>query len=337
MKAPKDVREATERSLRRMQEFDADSLAREEELGKAYNFRGAVQPAKELIQLYQRMSVLALDDFPPEQLNIVQAAANRDYAAFERILKLDTTQGIASSTRESYIEAIRQAYAPTFRELSPLISYSLHRSADFQQLNRDALAALQRIRDMGEEFRTEFAETKKEAQETLDKVREAAAEQGVTQQSIHFRDAAKEHGDEAKHWQKQTMGWAIALGAYAIVSLFLHKLPFLAPATAYDTVQLSISKVLIFTVISYMLYMSARNFVAHRHNAIVNKHRQNALMTYEAIAAAAKNQPNQDVILTHASACIFSPQPTGYSGNGAHDSGGPKSIVEVFARHGAGE
>lgn len=42
-----------------------------------------------------------------------------------------------------------------------------------------------------------------------------------------------------------------------------------------------------------------------------------------------KNAMNQEVILTHASSCIFAPQPTGYSVQGTE---GPaaKSVVELL-------
>ena len=55
-------------------------------------------------------------------------------------------------------------------------------------------------------------------------------------------------------------------------------------------------------------------------------------MTYTSIAAAAKESPSRDVILTHASACIFAPQSIGYGGDGTGDGSGAKSIVEVFGR-----
>jgi len=85
--------------------------------------------------------------------------------------------------------------------------------------------------------------------------------------------------------------------------------------TAYETVQLAVSKILVFVVLSYMLYLCAKNFLSHKHNAIVNKHRQNALLTYKALVEAAGNTPNREVVLNHAAACIFGPQSTGYSGD----------------------
>jgi hypothetical protein len=332
MTPDQELRQGTADSLKRMQDFDVETLAREKEFGEAFNFRGAVPPAKRLIDFYKRLTTLALDDFPTEQLNQIQAAANRDFALFQTILNLDSKQGITPATRDQRINAIDQAYQPTFRELFPLVAFSLHRAADFQQLDRDARAALQAIKDRGDAFAKEAEGIKTAAASALEQAQKAAAEHGVTQQAIYFKEAATYHETEATVWEKTTGKWAVGLGAFAIVSMFLHKIPFLVPTTAYDTVQLAVSKVLIFAVLSYMLYLAARNYLAHRHNAVINKHRQNALMTYTSIAAAAKESPSRDVILTHASACIFAPQSTGYGGDGTGDGSGAKSIVEVFGR-----
>jgi hypothetical protein len=88
---------------------------------------------------------------------------------------------------------------------------------------------------------------------------------------------------------------------------------------------LGLSKILIFAVLAYMLLLCARNFLSHKHNAIVNKHRQNALLTFNALVAAAGTEERRDVILTYAAACIFSPQDTGYTKAGA----GPQSEMPL--------
>jgi hypothetical protein len=103
---------------------------------------------------------------------------------------------------------------------------------------------------------------------------------------------------------------------FAIASVFAHKWPFLAPANGYDAAQLAISKVLIFAVIGFMLVLAARNFIASKHNAIVNRHRYNALLTFKALADAAGSEERRDIVLNYAASCIFSPQETGYSKTG---------------------
>lgn len=111
---------------------------------------------------------------------------------------------------------------------------------------------------------------------------------------------------------------------YAVITLFLHKIPFLAPTNTYDTVQLGISKILIFAVITYVLFLSARNFLNHKHNAILNKHRQNALMTHKALIEASGDSGVREAIMLQAANCIFLPQPTGYaSSNGSSEASSP--------------
>jgi hypothetical protein len=53
--------------------------------------------------------------------------------------------------------------------------------------------------------------------------------------------------------------------------------------------------------------------LSHLHNAVVNRQRQNSLMTFKALVEAAGQQENRDIILTKAADSIFAPQPTGFS------------------------
>ena len=55
-------------SLERMQKFDVETLPREDDLGRELAFGKAVKPAQVLIDLYNRLSVTALEDFPDNLL-----------------------------------------------------------------------------------------------------------------------------------------------------------------------------------------------------------------------------------------------------------------------------
>jgi len=76
------------------------------------------------------------------------------------------------------------------------------------------------------------------------------------------------------------------------------------------------------------LVLSSRNYLANRHNAVINRHRQNALATYEALLKAAGQEANRDIVLTKAADCIFSAQPTGFGKSDGAD-GGSLSLVNV--------
>lgn len=327
--------EETAASLKRVQEFDAESLARREELGAALNFSPAVQPAARLVQLFRQIPSSSLDDFPDGNLEQVKQQADAVYNIFQSILSFSVEkQNNPTSSRQGLIDSLITQYPSVWGGLHHYIAYSAAKAADFQRLEREGRAAIQSIADRTAETLSELAEAKAQADEALAAARRAAAEQGVSQQAIYFRDEASAHDTAAEQWRDRTTKLAVAVGIYAAVSILLHKWAWLAPATPLESAQLITSKILIFLVLSYMLVLAAKNFLSHKHNAIVNKHRQNALMTFNALVAAANDPAAKDVILTHAAACIFSPQETGYSkpGGAASDSSIARALLGLATR-----
>jgi hypothetical protein len=325
-------REVTYKSLERIQNFDIEQLPREDELGINFRFTDALAPAQRLVSLFRRISLSALDDFGVTELNLLEKQAAGCYSLFDQVLHFDETQADAISVKNRVIEQIENAYQAAFSALMPLIGYSLYKTADFNRIEADSRAALQSIKDEATLITKELEQQKVDANSALEEIRNVAAEQGVTQQAIYFKDEADLNHTNAEEWRTKTIRVAWLLGIFACLSLFIHKIPFLTPTNTYDTVQLSISKILIFTVISYVLFLSAKNFLSHRHNAIVNRHRQNALMTYKSLVeASGDNQQASDAVLIHAAACIYSPQPTGYSSSRS-ESQGSKSIIELMTK-----
>lgn len=315
-------------SLERMQSFEAAQLVRESDLGSRKNFATAVNPAERLIGLYKRLTVRALEDLPPDKINSVHTRAQADYNLFDQILKFDADK--TTSERDQLVAQISNSYNETFNVLFTLIAYSLHRSADFQRLESDARSTLQTVRDGAEGVKGQLVKIRDDASGILDEVRRTAAEQGVSQQAKYFKESATEHENAAESWRRRTVKLAWWLGGFAVLSIFLHRIPFIEPRTTYDAIQIGVSKVLIFAVISYMLYLSARNFLSHKHNQIINTHRQQALLTYRALVDSGAEPKVRDLVLAHAAACIYDPQSTGYAADGKLDAPSAKSVVELI-------
>lgn len=333
MPTPQEValRDEARKSLDRMLQFNPETLSRETDLGSELNFRDVVLAAARLIALYQQISPTVLEDLPQQQLQVIQNQANADFNRFDQILKFSAKQGNPHNARNTLIQQIETAYQEAFTQLHQIISYSTSKSADFKRLEREARSTLQKLEDKAAQLTATLEQDKTVAGQILDDIRKVAAQQGVSQQAVYFRDTAQDHETQAGVWQGKIITFAWILGGYAFTTVFLHKIPWIKPDDVYQTVQLAISKVLIFGVLSYLLYLATKNYLAHKHNAVVNKHRQNALMTYEAIVNAAKGTATTDVILTHASSCMFAPQQTGYSGAASPDGPAAKSVVELLS------
>lgn len=327
----------TQESLARMQSFEEKSLAREEDLGRNFNFSAIVVPASKLIRLYNQLGLSTLEDFPDAILLQIKQVADADFNRFEQALDFDPTtveNQNPTQPRDYIIQQVIAAYDQTFQKLFPFISYGTSKSVDFQRMENEARAMLQNVKDEATVITNELSAHQEQAENVLADVRKVAAEQGVSQQAIYFKDESEAHEQASEYWKIKTIHAAIALGVYAFCTLFIHKLAWFKPEDNLQALQLMTSKVLIFVVIAYLLFLAAKNFLSHKHNAIVNKHRQNALMTYKALTDAAVTGETKDIVLNHAASCIFSPQDTGYikNENTSSQAGVGRSIIELMPK-----
>ena len=318
--------EETKSSLQRIQEFDASNLPRVEELGTQINFKDAIEPANRLIDLYKQLPLTVLEALPKDILYKIKNQANSDFKRFDEILKFES--GMTKDQKENLVNQLTAAYDSAFKSLYDIISYSVRKSTDFEKLSREARAKVQEISDKASELTAFIETTSSQAQTVLETIRKTAEEQGVSQQAYYFKTEFENHSNRANYWLRASIWLTIALGAYALVALHSHLIPWLKPTDTFEAVQIGIAKILIFGTISFILGLAAKNFLAHQHNAVVNKHRQNALATYEALVKAAGDNANRDIVLTKASECIFTPQTTAFSKSDESD-GKAQSILSV--------
>lgn len=320
-------------TLEQIQQFNFNNLSRRDDLGELLCFDAGLIDAQRLVYLYQRFPTTVLEDLPANVLNQIQKTAQDDLQTFQKILDFKPV-GMPNPTRvrDSLLRELTEAYARSFNTLHPYISYAAAKSTDFTQLEREALATIHTILEEGKKSREENEKIREETKNVLTEVRRAAEEQGVSQQAEYFKENAERCETGARNWLRATGFFAICLAIYASASLFIHKIPILVPRNNFETAQLAVSKILVFTVLSYMVYLSARNYMAHRHNATINRHRQTALQTFRVLVEAAPTQNEKDVVLTHASACIFAPQQTGYARDVSLRSSGPTSFLGLILK-----
>lgn len=300
-------------SVERIQKFQSSSLPRVAELGTTLNFTDAVEPAERLIRLYQRISLEALKDFPEVQLTQIKNVADSNYRLFSQILEFNfQTQSNPQDTKETYISQLANAYQGTFEKLQDVISYSVCRTTDFRTIEHEARGVFQSVKDKTDKITEQLENSKEEAQKILEEVRNVAAEQGVSQQAIYFKNESESHKESSKYWETKTKWMTIILVSVSITFLLLDKWEFLSPKNSFEAIQFAVSKVFIFATLTYLLYLCGKNFLSHKHNEIVNRHRQNALMTYQAMVGAASTTEGKEIVLAQAAYCMFSPQETGY-------------------------
>jgi hypothetical protein len=316
-------------SLVRVQSFDTKQLPRRDDLGREMSFDAAVEPAEKAIALFALIPVEVVPRLPAGYRNQLRSASDTLFNILEQILKFSPSVANATETRNSLISQLSDNYESWFSQLSPAILFATSTRQDFSRLEREARAASQAATDEAASLTKKLAEHEAEAHRVLAEVRKVAAEQGVGFQATYFKSEADTHDATAKGWRTYTLIAAGSLAALAALSIFIYKVPFLHPADTLEAVQFGLAKLIIFAALGYIVILCSRNFLAHTHNAVVNRHRQNALLTFQALVNAAKDEDKKDIILTHASACMFSPQETGFT---KQSSEGASSIIQLLTK-----
>lgn len=312
--------------LERVQKFDVQELVQISRLGSELQFDEAVEPAKRLVALFSKLPSESVREFPHSELSDIQALAKSAFNLFQQVLDFDVKAAEPDVRRDRLIKQIANAYQSNFTRMYPLISFAMARTVDFNQLSADGRAAVQDVRDEAMKLMDELNSSSEKASNILAEVRDLAAEQGVTQQAKYFGDEASKHDELSTKWLIASAGVALSVLAYAVFTLFLPVLGWFKAESTLDSIQLLASKFLIFVVLSFALLQSVRNYQAHRHNAVANSHRQNALLTYKTLAEAGNSVESRDTVLQHAAAAIYAPSDSGYMRSEERGYGGTPVI-----------
>lgn len=324
------LRESTS-SLVRMQSFDPTSLRQERRLGEQMCFGEAVDPAEKLVNFYRRLSPEILEDLTNQQLTTIRDQSNADFNRFDQIIKFDVGQNNAAQTRASMIAQLQGAYDAAFNALWGFVAYGVAKNTDSSLLEVKARAALQSIEDGARDLTRELEKHEKDADDILTNIKKVAAEQGVSQQASYFKELAEAHLAQSVSWRTATISVTVVTVLFALLSAFAFKISWMRPENSLDAIEFMTGKVIFFLTLGAIIALCAKNFLAHQHNAIVNRHRQAALQTYRSLVEAGSSVGTQDIVLAQAAACIFGPQETGFSKDSQEGSGG-KSVMELLTK-----
>lgn len=319
--------------LTELSAINPQDLVREDVLGRDLSFASGVPYFQRTLKLFKDLAESNLDTVPFQNLQQLSAHAEQARERFKRVQGFSVAQyqSNPASSRDGLINEIRDSYDAAFQQVSPIVAYSVRKGTDFEKLEREARESVTQLKSIVSDQETSRKTMLVEIEGTLEKVRRAAQEVGVAQHAIHFKDEAEANAASAKTWLKVTAVSAVLTLAFGVSSLIfiVTRTP---EFTATQSVQLAIAKIIIFSVLVTATLWSGRTYRAARHNYVVNKHRQNALSTFETFAKAATDDATKSAVLLQATNCIFSAQQTGYISQEEPEGGGYPHILEIVRK-----
>lgn len=302
-----------------VQGFVPATIVRSDDLGTEMCFRDALEPVTRITDLFLQIPINRLKELPPSSIQRMDALCDEVKGQYDQILKFSAVSENAHAVRLALINHINDLADRVHSSLALDVIYLCVKEIGFsEKLKTFETILINQTRNTDGRLKAsidghgkKIAEIEQEARQVLDDVRKAAAEQGVSQQAKYFQEEAEAHLKSAEKWLCYTIGTAVLLIISSVLSFFISY--FYQSKDPYTNFQIGLSKLLIFSTIAYFLILSGRTRLAHLHNEVINRHRQNALLTFNAFIEGTDSQEVRDTILTHASTCAFSPQESGFS------------------------
>ncbi len=322
----KIIVEDLQNSLKTVLTITVEQLTREVELGNQLSFKKGEELFVRILELFKKVSSVDLSTIPYSMLTNFQGQLNHAISIFDQIKSFAVNTNNPIGVRDSLIAQLEAQFDSYYTMALPILSTGLLNTNDLSLERAKLTKVLVEVETEREKARKEAEVYLKEIESTLDKARQAAVEVGVAQHNMIFRLESDEHKKLANTWLKWTIFVLIAITLIGFALLFV--IP--DNTGASYLVQFTVTKIVILTSLFYALSICSRNYKAHKHNSILNKHRQNALNTFETFSkAAGGDTQTKNAVLLEATHTIFSNQQTGYL-NTDNDGDSPNKIIEII-------
>jgi hypothetical protein len=171
-----------------------------------------------------------------------------------------------------------------------------------------------------------YDQVRQDCEIVLSDIRTKLGDIGASHHAVRFAEESDQQRKESHLWLAIIVGVAICMGFYAI-SLEPDLREEIAKSGSKLIWPLFAMRGIILSLGSVLLFIGLRSFSACRHNSVVNKHRANALDTFQIFHQSAKDDETKAAVLLEATKAVFAPAASGYL-KAASDTT-PSHIIEL--------
>ncbi len=296
-----------------------------------FSFR-ALEPG--FIEIDKHLKQLMASDltvFPPAIIERLKDAIKSMIAWHEMITKTPHENNPTAHIQNT-VPIIAREMNTLAVNLMPVISYL--RTTDVSVLpiehaRREVVKILKDARDIFKEGSEDHRLFKEESSRLLDKCTERLQQSIVSRQADQFTNLAKQYKSEAHKWL-----WAMVICAALIIAVALLFFWLAADMSHIDlgvSIQFVASKLVMISVLTFILVALTRNYRAYCHNQILAEHRATTLNTFETFLEAAHSNETRDKLLTLVAETTFNPKQTGYD---HADREGGHPMQQILDLHG---
>lgn len=295
----------------------------------AINFEVSKEDFDRLGSLLNGFSLLPLEHLPQGILPTFTANLKPISATLGQISKFNIETDDPKGTRTAYASQLSEQVKTFFLSSHIYIPYLAYQRGDVDRNIKQLNDAVKLAEQTAQQAESEIIKRRDEIDKIVTSAREAAAKAGVA----HFRDDfAAEAGTQeqaAGDWLMRTTSLAkLTLGAAVVLS----GLGIFVSYPSDRIIQFVASKVLIVLILGTATLWCGRMYKSAKHLATMNRHRANALLTFQAFIQATEDEATRNAVLLETTRSIFAITSSGLidgQEGGGSDGGGLK-VLEII-------
>lgn len=287
-----------------------DDLVRNEKSWGSITFEESQPKLYLAYNLCEDLLRLPVNILPEKAMDAIIGFAVELQNVMKEIREFNIAEGNAGDNRDAISARVSDAVDNFFEQVQHWISYLAYSHGDFETSANRISANVKQSNDELEKLLEHSAKKKAEVDEIVTAAKEASAKAGVAHFTQDFQMAAES-------LQASARNWLIATSVLAIVTLVSAYLLFDAPPAektiswAYVIHQTTTRLIFLGTLITATIWCG-KTYRALKHQAATNKHRADALKTFQAFVQATSNDSIRDAVLLEATRAIFDLRPSGY-------------------------
>ena len=316
-------------------EIDLDSLKRTDLSGAGFSFEFVHQ---NLLTVHSMLiEILAssrewLLELPQGTAASVGTHLQQFYEKLEAIRSFQISGENPTEAHVSLLREISSFCDSVKGSLNQSIAYLRSKQVEeFEsQINATVASAIEnlstetnRTKEINDKAAAELAEKQSEVDHLKRELETQLRKKSISSHEKIFADQADKHRTGAWIWLGVTVTLTLGFG-YIFWELLKNLEPTGSEVSAI--LQNLFTKGFFLSLIYFLINRSIKNYTAEKHLETINRHRQNALATFEAFAeAAGENQETRDAVLLASTDAIFDANQSGYLSvkTSRADSGNP--------------
>lgn len=282
-----------------------------------------------LVAAVNELRSRGLKRLPPDTMGTVASAADACCNCVENLKQTITKE--EAGQQQAIVYGCIKDVSDLYRKLTSAFAISTNgmQAHELTQLLDTAKKTQTSILELSSQSKAQIEGIKSESQAVIEELKKDLHDRLASDEAKRFEALAVTYGNAAWRWLAASIALAVVI-VVAAVAFYVHASYLPDAITTGKAIQLSVAKLVVVSVASFMLFTCVRNYRANRHNQVLSTNRATTMEVYRAFLLSVEGSEAKDKLLCLVAEMAFNLRQTGYDFSGRDDS---HPMQQIFDFH----